>query len=555
MTIGQRLPAGDGERQRLRLVVGQHELGDLVGHRPEQLVALLAGELAGGDDAVEQDLDVDLVVAAVDAGRVVDGVGEHEPAADGVLDAPELGQAEVAALADDAAAQVGAVHAHPVVGPVADVGVGLAARLDVRADAAVPQQVDGRLEHRRHQLVRRQRAVGRAEHGAGLAAEHDRLLGPRVHAAAGRDLRRVVVGPARPGQVEQPLALGEGDLRVGLRVDEDVAVVEGRDEAEGARAQHAVAEHVAGHVADADRRQRVVVGVLAEHAGVAAHALPGAAGRDPHRLVVVPGAATRGEGVAEPVAGGDGDLVGDVAERGRALVGGDHEVRVVAVAHDRVRWVHDDAAVGPGDQVVGEVEQPADEGAVALDDLGPQPVRVAGRALDDEATLGAGRHDDGVLHHLRLHQAEDLGAEVLPPIAPPQPAAGDRATAQVDPLDPWPAHPDLVLRAGQRQVGDGRRIELEGDRRPVAIEVRAHGGVDERQEGAADAVVVEAGDGVEGGDEPLPHARPPESSRPAGSKRTWNSVTRSATRRGCAASVSSTYCWLKAKPIWRRYLP
>ena len=41
-----------------------------------------------------------------------------------------------------------------VVGAVADVGVGLAAGLDVGADAAVPQQVDRRLEDRVHQLVR-----------------------------------------------------------------------------------------------------------------------------------------------------------------------------------------------------------------------------------------------------------------------------------------------------------------------------------------------------------------------------------------------------------------
>ena len=72
---------------------------------------------------VEQDLDVDLVVAAVDAGRVVDGVGVDQPAGEGVLDAAALGEPEVAALADHPAAQLGAVDAHGVVGAVADVGV------------------------------------------------------------------------------------------------------------------------------------------------------------------------------------------------------------------------------------------------------------------------------------------------------------------------------------------------------------------------------------------------------------------------------------------------
>ena len=43
----QRLPAGDRQRQRLGPVVVEHELGDLVGHRRQQLVALLGRQLAG----------------------------------------------------------------------------------------------------------------------------------------------------------------------------------------------------------------------------------------------------------------------------------------------------------------------------------------------------------------------------------------------------------------------------------------------------------------------------------------------------------------------------
>ena len=126
------------------------------------------------------------------------------------------------------------------------------------------------------------------------------------------------------------------------------------------RAQHAVAEHVARHVADADDGQRVGVGVLAEHAGVAAHALPRAAGRDAHRLVVVPGAAAGGERVAEPEAVLRGDLVGDVAERRRALVGGDDEVRVVAVVDDRVGRVDDrDAPPPPATRLSVRSSRPA----------------------------------------------------------------------------------------------------------------------------------------------------------------------------------------------------
>ena len=71
----QRLLAGDHQRERLAPVVLQHEFGDVIGHLGEQRVALLGRELAVVHQLVEGDLDVDFVVAAVDAGRIVDRVG------------------------------------------------------------------------------------------------------------------------------------------------------------------------------------------------------------------------------------------------------------------------------------------------------------------------------------------------------------------------------------------------------------------------------------------------------------------------------------------------
>ena len=71
----ERLPAGDGKREGLGAVVVEHQLGDLVGHLDEQLVALFDRHRLLGHHGTEEDLDVDLVVAAVDAGRVVDRVG------------------------------------------------------------------------------------------------------------------------------------------------------------------------------------------------------------------------------------------------------------------------------------------------------------------------------------------------------------------------------------------------------------------------------------------------------------------------------------------------
>ena len=87
----QRLRGGEAERLGLPVVVAQDELGDVVGHLGQQLVALLARHVAGVDDRVEQDLDVHLVVRAVHAARVVDRVGVDAPAAERELDARRAG--------------------------------------------------------------------------------------------------------------------------------------------------------------------------------------------------------------------------------------------------------------------------------------------------------------------------------------------------------------------------------------------------------------------------------------------------------------------------------
>ena len=132
-----------------------------------------------------------------------------------------------------------------------------------------------------------------------LVAERDRLGRAREHAAALGDLGLVVVLPARARQIEQALALGKG-RGAGIGVDEDVAVIEGRHQLDVLGQQHAVAEHVARHVADADHAERLLLDVDVHLAEVALDALPGAARGDRHALVVVAGRAAGGERIAEP---------------------------------------------------------------------------------------------------------------------------------------------------------------------------------------------------------------------------------------------------------------
>ena len=200
---------------------------------------------------------------------------------------------------------------------------------------------DARFQDRRHHLERRGLRLVEIEQAAHFRCERNRLERAREHAAALRDQRLVVVLPARSRQVEQALALGEADRRVGRRIDEDVAMIEGRDELRRRREQHAIAEDVAGHVADAGNGERHGLDVGAELAEVALDRLPGAARRDAHLLVVVALAAAGGEGIAEPMVLLGRDRVGDVGEGGGALVGGDDEIGVVAVMPHGVVGRHD----------------------------------------------------------------------------------------------------------------------------------------------------------------------------------------------------------------------
>jgi len=153
-------------------------------HTGEQLVALLYGHVAVLDDGVEQYLDVDLVVGAVDAGRVVDGVHVYATPVEGVLDPPPLREPEVPSLTDHSAPELVSVGPHGVAGPVANFGVGLPARLHVGTDAPVPQQVYPRLEQGVYNLVGCQGFILDVEQLAYLRGEGDGLRRAREDAAA-----------------------------------------------------------------------------------------------------------------------------------------------------------------------------------------------------------------------------------------------------------------------------------------------------------------------------------------------------------------------------------
>ena len=161
------------------------------------------------------------------------------------------------------------------------------------------------------------------------------------------------------------------------------------------------------------------------------------------------------------------------------------------MAHHIGGWHH-----GALDQVVCDIEQAREEGLVASHTFGKVGFAVGRRwrVLQDETTFGAHRHDHGVLHHLRLHQTQNLGTEILTPVGPAQASARHLATAQMHPFHPGRIHPDLEQRLGLGHAGNAARAELEAHVvAPLLVHVRSQRGIDRAQELAQHTVFFQAG--------------------------------------------------------------
>ena len=151
-----------------------------------------------------------------------------------------------------------------------------------------------------------------------------------------------------------------------------------------------------------------------------------------------------------------------------------------------------------GDEIVGEVEQTPNERLVSgLDLFEIRSCRICG-AAHDEPALGALGDDDDVLRHLGFHETEHLGAVILATHRPSDAAACDRPTPQVDAGNVGGVHEDLVDGNRFGHLGDPARLQLERKRsRTRAIGVRPHRRVDETQEPAQDAILIERRNAVD----------------------------------------------------------
>ena len=151
-----------------------------------------------------------------------------------------------------------------------------------------------------------------------------------------------------------------------------MAVVERRNQCDAARFEHGIAEDVARHVADADRRGRLV-GRDPDFVEVSQYRLPHAFGGDAHLLMVIAVRAARRERIAQPEAAAPGEIVGKVAERSGAFIGRNDQIGVVRVVAPHSRRTDHARLL----DVVGQIEQSRDEELVAGDDF-----RVDGGVVD-----------------------------------------------------------------------------------------------------------------------------------------------------------------------------
>jgi hypothetical protein len=118
------------------------------------------------------------------------------------------------------------------------------------------------------------------------------------------------------------------------------------------------------------------------------------------------------------------------------------------------------------DDIVSDRKQGADENAVAFGALGEPCLTVGGawQRLRIETTLCAGRHDYSIFNALRLHQAEDFGAEIIAPIRPAQAATRNWPSAQVNALNAGGVDENFAPRLWRGKPRNERTINLERQR-------------------------------------------------------------------------------------------
>lgn len=169
------------------------------------------------------------------------------------------------------------------------------------------------------------------------------------------------------------------------------------------------------HIAHADHANTLGLHIDTHFGEVALHGDPCTARGNAHRLMIIAVGAAAGEGIAQPEAALSEIALATSEKVAVPLSAATTKSGVLAIVHDHALGMRHRSA----DDIIGNGEQRADENAIAFGAFRQPRVAVdggTGELLGVEAKLGAGGHDHGILHPLRLHQAQNLGAEVVAPV-------------------------------------------------------------------------------------------------------------------------------------------
>ena len=134
-----RIEFQQAEGQGLHIVVAQHGAGYIIGHPFQQRIPGFPIQTTIAQPLVKWNLDVHFPVGAVHAAGVVDGVRVDTAAVQRVLDAAQLGQPQVAALAHHLTAQVSTIDTDCIIRPVAHLCRTFVVTFYVGADPPVPE--------------------------------------------------------------------------------------------------------------------------------------------------------------------------------------------------------------------------------------------------------------------------------------------------------------------------------------------------------------------------------------------------------------------------------
>ncbi len=148
----------------------------------------------------------------------------------------------------------------------------------------------------------------------------------------------------------------------------------------------------------------------------------------------------------------------------RALVSSNHQVRIIAVIHHHLRWMHHLTT----DTIIRYIEERHHEIAISHIGQGGPLGAILKRGFHPKPAFGPGRYNQGVLGHLGLHQAENFIAQIEP-IRPADAAPGYLSAAQMNPFHSGAMNINFKAGSWMLQVQNSQGIEFYGQRMLLGI--------------------------------------------------------------------------------------